>query len=474
MQISIAKLIDRLLFWLAPVLEADQKRRKSMTKKKFKESDIIKKPIGDEAALFFDYPKRFRRKMRQLGSSSNRKKYEQIYWNGNAAKIKCSEQEMHDHLKYCKEHYRKSTGSKTMLRDWPKGSYRMQTDKYSAKLFVRDENGNLFWYYVNAKSKNTNEKDDAQGKKAITLANEYCKKNYGKPLVSIYGTTAAEFRFCTPKQFYYRNIDLDGKILNHMSCIDASSQYPSGFLGDMPTAKGNKALKGTVKPTEEYPFAFYLKSGHLAIYNELDTHDWLFSPFAEYLFQDEKAQVKNLDPDQDVTVLMRKAEINPLAKFFDEQFKIKETFDHDSEEYKDAKLVMNALIGMMHQKTFNYNKSNWKLAHLPAIAIARGNQKILNQANQIGIHNIAMIVVDSIIYQGKKEFGSHEKYLGSMHQEVTDAQYRHLKTSTYAFFKDGACVKFKHGSSNATIDDNEIETPKTLFEMDNYVRRRAH
>lgn len=444
-----------------------------MKHKKFKESDIIKKPINDEAALLL-YPKEFKRKMRQLGKSGNRKKYEQIYWNGNATKIKCSEQEMHDHLNYCKEHFKKSIGSKTMLRDWPKGSYRMQNDKYSAKLFVRDNEGKLWWYYVNAKSKDTNEVDEAEGKKAITLANKYCKEKFGKPLVSIYGTTNVIFRFCTPKQFYYRDIDKDGKILNHMSCIDASSQYPSGFLGDMPTSKGNKVFKGTVKPTKEYPFAFYLKSGHLAIYNELDTHDWLFSPFAEYLFQDEKIECKNLDPNQDVTVLMRKAEINPLAKFFDEQFKIKETFDHDSEEYKNAKLVMNALIGMMHQKTYNYVKSNWKLAHLPSIAIARGNQKILDMASKIGIQNVTMIVVDSIIYQGKKEFGTHEKHLGSMHQEVTDAQYRHLKTSTYAFFKDGNCVKFKHGSSNATIDDDEIETPKSLFEMDNYVRRRKH
>lgn len=83
-----------------------------------------------------------------------------------------------------------------------------------------------------------------------------------------------------------------------------------------------------------------------------------------------------------------------------------------------------------------------------------------------------MIIVDSIIYHGEAEYGVRWKRLGTMHQEVTDATYRHLKTSTYAFFKDGKCVKFKHGSSNGMDDGSDIETPKSLFEMDHYIRRK--
>lgn len=260
-----------------------------------------------------------------------------------------------------------------------------------------------------------------------------------------------------------------------MSSIDGCSQYPAGFIGILPTSYGMVEKQGTIKPSIDYPFAFYIKSGHIAVYNEFDTHDWLRQPLWEYLFKMQKykdnpdIQQPFLPLNEDVTILMKKA-CNSLEEDFRHFYNIKEKYDHDSDEYKAAKLVMNAAIGMMHRNDKNnrtYDQKPWKMAHLAAVAIARANNSILKMAKKIGYKNIAQIMVDGIVYKGKPQ-GLDYKELGQYYQEIYDAEYYARKHGVYAFKDNTGIIKYKHVGLVTWPDGTIIEDrePTNLEDID--------
>ena len=407
----------------------------------------------------------------------------QLYWGGKGTqRHKASEAEFLAKVEECRKTMTLSTGTNTMKRDWPLGSYRVDGNSTRQELYVRDHDGKLHIWYCNSKSAGTSGQDEAKGSRARKIACTDIREASGRPVNLIYGCADISVKNCIPRQFYYIDPRYNGRIQDCMSCIDGCSQYPSGFQGDMPTTYGSRVEDGTVKPSAEYPFAFYLRSGHMAIYNELDTHDWMDSPFRESLVpsREKPDAYRNspsihhdyhLEPAQDTTLLMRKADINPFREFFTKYYAIKETYPHDSDEYGDAKMVMNACIGMMHQNDYMYRRTSFRLPHLAAVAIARGNQRLLDMAKLIGVDNIAMIVVDSIIYRGDIVFGEPTKALGTFHQEVTGCSYMQLKNSVYMFMdSNGKCVKYKHGSYNRNRDGSPITEPTSFRDMGEWVR----
>lgn len=405
----------------------------------------------------------------------------ELNWGRDATSHKVSEDDFRAKWEECKSTMVESTGSKTMKRDWPRGSYRAVVGRFRAELYVRDARGKLHMWYCNSKSKDSSEPKDKDGLGAISIVNGKVREATGKSMYLIYGKADISVKNCVPKPFHYIDRFFPSYPVPGMSCIDGCSQYPSGFIGDMPTARGSIMEQGTAKPSAEYPFAFYLRSGHMAIYNELDTHDWLDSPFADSLcprsekpdrFSPSKHHNYRLDPSQDTTLLMRKADANPLEGVFRKQFDIKETYPHDSDEYQDAKKVMNACVGMMWQRDRNYRHTEYQFAHLAAVAIARGNKRLLDMAKLIGEDNIAMIVVDSIIYRGDREFGNPTKGIGTFHQEVTGCWYRQLGNNQYMFMDaNGKCIKYAHGSLNGMDDGSDIGEPTSFDDMDRWIRR---
>ena len=399
-----------------------------------------------------------------------------IYWEGEADKVKLSEEGFRDKLmELANDGYVESRGTKTAKRDWPLGSLRVDKSKFKMKLFVRQFDGKFVQYYCSAASADTSEKKKGAGGNAKKVLTSWLKDRGMPSMAEIYGRVSVDFKNCIPRGFYYMNRLMTDVPLDHMNAIDACSQYPSGFVGKMPKFDGesSKLIFGTAKPTEEYPFAFYINSGHLAIFGEFDTHDWLKTPFAGVLCpmeEKENPESKSiyhnyrLDPKRDMTVLMKAADSNPLEEFFKEQYSIKET-KRGTPEYDSAKLVLNSLIGCMHYKDWFYRRSSFQFAHLAAVAIARGNEKILRKAMEIGVDNIAMIVVDGINYMGKTKFGRDEKSLGEFHQEAFDCEYQQLQMSVYMFMDGGKCVKYKHGAFDVDSDGNEIREPKCFAEM---------
>ena len=313
------------------------------------------------------------------------------------------------------------------------------------RIMYLKENDKYIRYSTNEFDNTKNDQEEYQGSKAIVQFISKFKELKDTTLYKAFGTVEEEFKRCVPKQFYYINNDyLHKEVI--ASSIDGCSQYPSNMCGRLPDSHTMITINGRVEPNEEYPFAFY-KSGHVAEYRVFDTHNWRFSPYFDQLFRFVKDwPILNLRDSEEVTYLMKASDyqLNDVWEYFYNRRKTDQ----------NAKLVMNSAIGMMHTEKYK----SYKYAHLVAIAIARGNQKILNMCERIGNKNILHICVDGIIYLGDKIFGVDYKGLGVFNQEFNNCNFLMSSMNKYIAMKDGNCIKAKHGNCNVNIiPDNEIK-----------------
>lgn len=376
-----------------------------------------------------------------------------IYWRYESSLIKLSQSDFRD--KFFELKKKRDVIKYTTIRD-----------KYSdEKVFALKTNGDYKMMFLKEKGKyvvySTNDFDDGKndiemykGSKSIKKLKDRFEEENNISLYKAFGTVEEDFKRCVPKQFYYLNKEYLNKDLI-ASSLDACSQYPSGMCGRLPNSHTMIEIKGRVEPNEEYPFAFY-KSGHIAEYGVFDSHNWTTHPYFYRLFRFEKEKwdIKPCSDEEETTYLMKASQYT-----FDnvwEYFYSRRGFD------SDAKLVMNSAIGMMHKQ--NYDK--YKYAHLVAVAIGRGNQKILDMSSKIGYKNIIQICVDGILYIGK-EYGVSYKKLGVFNQEFTNCEFKISNFNKYIAMKDGVCIKAKHGNCNVNITPDEQIT--NLNEQYNWV-----
>ena len=324
----------------------------------------------------------------RTGMSNNiYKKINYISWKEEAVKISLQNDEMVELLKNIKATRKKAT-TRTKRADFTEETFGFDQHGDYAELYML-ENGQYVVYSTNVRDEAKNKTDNL--KNIDIIFDKKFRDFTGTTLRRAFGFVDKTLKRCIPKQFYYVNKKYIGKTL-FASSIDASSQYPSGCLGKLPDMHTAIRVSGRVAPSEEYPFAFYA-SGHLAIYNELDTHNWLAHKMFPYLFRlDAKDDwpFRPLKDDQEETILM-KASSYTMDDTWNYFYNNKKNCKKDSEEYNVAKLIMNKTIGCWHRKDkekkrmMDYdNHGSYQLAHIVAVAIARGNQKILNMIEQIG------------------------------------------------------------------------------------------
>lgn len=404
-----------------------------------------------------------------------------IVWRQDAQHLNITKDEFHLKLKDCLEHGKKARNRCHDKAWFTVGCYYYKKGERQEDLFIHEQNG-YFHYWINKFEINGLKKHGLNGGRgAIAKLQEHHKQRTGNTLLKEFGYVDKEFRVCVPKNFYWDNFKEypTGIIYHNISSIDGCSQYPAGFMGGLPTSKGAIRYKGTVAPNEEYPFAFYLKSGHIAQYKIFDTHTWITEPLVYRLFKLSKYEnnddIQNpyLPLDEDETVLMKKARFG-LSEDFKYFYNIKETYDHDSEEYKAAKLVMNAAIGMMHRndKDKSYDEKPYRLAHIAAVAIARANNSILSMAKKIGYRHILQIMVDGIVYIGQK-MGENTKKLGKYHQEIFKQDYLACAHGVYAFRdRAGNITKYKHLGRDIWNDGTPIDDKKLTKLEDIYLWER--
>lgn len=313
---------------------------------------------------------------------------------------------------------------------------------------------------------NTHARDDKKnlapnaGNDAFRAVSSLFKERTGRTITQAFGTTDEEFKVCVPKQFYFVNDMLTNQTLI-MSACDFCSQYPSMLCGLLPDSKGMKRVKGTVKPNKDYPFAFYLKSGHCAQYEVFDTHDWEYSRFRNQLRgvkEYDNPPTPDCKSEDDETILMKESKYSLTEEM--EYFYSKRKTDPIS------KTVMNAFIGFFHKRNYRSNKQ----AHLAAIVIARANDRMMLLAEKIGYEKVVHIAVDGIIYLGREQYGVQEKQLGLLNQEITGAKCCVKGANTYVFEQLGRAIKFKHGSFDSRKDGIDIETCYCIKDMNQWCR----
>ena len=388
-----------------------------------------------------------------------RRKLEYIYWREDADRVTLNNDQMKAKLKEVFE-TRKQAATKTRIDDyWNEDTYWIDRKGDWVGLYMK-ENGRLVVYYNNVM-------DDAKNKKRFFNADKlfqakFKELNNGVGLQAAFGFIGKTLKRCIPKQFYYLNPTTVGKKLK-MSSIDASSQYASGCLGRLPDAHTAILKKGRHEPTEEYPFAFYA-SGHCAEYGRYDTHEWLAHSLWPYMFRLGKEgdwPFRPLKDEEEETMLMKASPytMDSTWRYF---YDIKQSFAHDTDEYQAAKQVMVETMGHWHRKDSNKKIKNtyddsgsFKLAHVVAVAICRGNQKILDKAEEIGIDLVAQICVDGILYVGSERFGAPEVELGAFNQEFTGVPTLVKEFNVY-LAKNKDVYKFKH-SCYDLIDGRDID-----------------
>lgn len=400
-----------------------------------------------------------------------------IHWKTDAKRIVLSNDDMKAKLKEVLA-TRKVAKTNTKIDDY------INEDTYKAGIYgdyaelYMCENGRFVIYCNNVRDSKKNTKEHI-GRADRIFQSKFIELN-GCGLEKAFGYTNKCFKRNIPKQFYYVDKSIiDKKLI--MSSIDASSQYASGCLGLLPDAHNGLIYNGRVLPNEQYPFAFY-KSGHIAIYNELDTHEWLAHKLFRYLFrlkQSEPWPFQPLDDKDEITVLMPASNytMDSTWRYF---YNIKQSFPKDSPEYDHAKQVILEVMGQWHRKDKDQKRimtyddgGSFQLAHIVAVAIARGNQKILDKVDQIGLDFVVHICVDGIIYIGNEVFGQSGVNLGVFCQEFTGVPTIIRDINVY-MAKDKHNYKFRHAGFdllyNNDIDDDKIYDFEDLYHLNSKER----
>ena len=338
--------------------------------------------------------------------------------------------------------------------DWLKeGTWRYDILGDYGNLYKKNRDG-LIVYTTNITDDNKNNQE-VEGKDAIKGLENKFKENNGVGLKIAFGTSGENFKLNIPRQFYFIKERYKNQITDGVSAVDFSSHYPSCGCGIMPDAHTMKEVDGRVKPSKEYPFAFY-DSGHLAIFKEFDTHDWLI----DYNFTLSILQPEVISSKTTKTYLMKasKYTLDSTWQYFYDKRK-------ESELYK---LILNASIGWFHTKTYTQRK----YAHLAAVIIARANNKMLKLANYIGYNNIIQICVDGCIYKGKQSYAYGEG-MGSLKQEHLNESLYIKGCNQYVFSELQNyynCTEIKHGGFDARTDGKKLDNADYIKDIDLYYK----
>ena len=234
-----------------------------------------------------------------------------------------------------------------------------------------------------------------------------------------------DIKGCVPTQISYINDNYIGQIIDHVYKADTSSAFPSQIVGkSLPTLHGCQRVKGVAKPTSDFPFAFYTKSHHMAIYKELDTHTF------NNVFYDQYYRLKYKDNVKDEETILCKAFSGDLDYAF--QY----LYDHRN-EHKDFKFCMNACIGYFHRN------ANPILSPISAVIIARCDNDIMNKCKALNEEGnyVIFIATDSIAWIGKEsKIAIDDKYLGSFTYESKNCKFYGVGPKAYQTLCDGVVV----------------------------------
>ena len=287
------------------------------------------------------------------------------------------------------------------------------------------------------------------GAEALKEVNEIFKERTNKSLVSAFGRITEnqqEFAEFSARSLGFNQLGA----FEHVYKADISSAYPAAICGSLPDAHGMKRIQGFVEPTDEYPFAFYLKSGNVIIKDELDTRD-----LNEFVLKN-TGKIKNgkfqqairpIDYFNEETILMKKSdyELTPeMLKLYE-----RKSIPEYSEETKQ---ILVSFIGRMD--SYLYNRWNYQ-GHLSTISYTRHLKRmsdLITSIQNLG-GEIIHIIVDCISWKGKiiPEV-TKKKYLGAFHIEAVNTDYAIINRYKYSYFDTSGKLIRKGEDKDFEID----------------------
>lgn len=352
------------------------------------------------------------------------------------------------------------TESKTKLIHWcMPGSWQVDEKGGYLYLFTRGFD-NVLRKYVALKDKQKEEQrkllGDFVGKQAFDRVSEDFKARSGVSLRVAFGYVSKDdFDGMCPTASMVQSERYRCKTVRHAFKADISSAYPYELTKVLPDAHDSLTLAGRVRPTEEFPFAFYLKSYNIAVFGEFDSHDWESTGFGYF----QKRMIHDCPDSEEVTVLMRAS-----------KYSLKETFTelyNGRSEHTENKIVMNAFIGYLHSKKLFPCKGLF-MGHIAAVTIARLCDRIYKAANTlIAEGNVPlMTMTDSIAWFGKpSSIAENAKYLGSFSYEEYDCDIRYYRTGQYGIYSRNRGISVIK-SQGYKKEDLDLEGIKTLEDLD--------
>lgn len=246
---------------------------------------------------------------------------------------------------------------------------------------------------------------DVTGYRSFYKILNWFKRVYKLEFSEVYGggdmVLWKQLRRCIPRPVNY-GYAIPRK-LSRVYKADISSSYPFEGSKPLPTLVDYKRVSGRAEPTEEYPFVFYLHSHHLAIYNELDTRD--FIDFSDWYDTSEMYT----NAANEVSICCRCA-----------NYSLKPVFTHYYEgrqTHPEYKQYMNLFVG------YCYRFERPEYSHVAAVILARAAMRILKYAQSIAEQSnlIRLIATDSVLWVGTPvEFTTKEKTLGAFVEEYSD------------------------------------------------------
>ena len=304
------------------------------------------------------------------------------------------------------------------------------------------------------------------GKSSYDYINYLFKEEYGDDVSLFkafsglnYKKEYTDIKKCVITQVDYVNETIANSkvIVNKCFKSDLSSAYPAQLIKNLPTLHDCKRIKGRVEPTADYPFAFYIKSHHVKIYNELYTKDFENSKYYDKIYFSTLNKWKpndTINKDDDETILCKES-----------QFSLKELFQqiyNDRNKNPEMKLYMNACIGYFHKN------SNPILSHIAAVVLARCANEMIKRAEIIRKEGnlVLLINTDSIIWRGKQSSVSvpkSEKEMGKFVIEYENIKVAISSVKAYQLETDNGIIT-RHSGLDKNISRNlkfgEIYNPE--------------
>lgn len=248
---------------------------------------------------------------------------------------------------------------------------------------------------------------DVTGYRSFYKIINWFKKTHRKEFSTVFGGGDAmlwkQIRRCIPRPVNYGYAV--PRILSNVYKADISSAYAFEGSKSLPTLIDYKRVAGREDPSPEYPFVFYLRSHHIAIYNELDTREFL--EFDDWYDTREMYS----STDKEISICCRCAEDN-LKSVFTHYYDGRTTHP----EYKQ---YMNLFVG------YCYRMERPEYSHISAVILARSAMRILKYAAEIQKRSnlVRLIATDSVLWVGQPvDFTTDKKYFGAFVQEYSDIQ----------------------------------------------------